>query len=157
MRLAVTEGDLRLSIFLFLCCLLIVSPRQLRQRTAQSSAPLPPPAAVTIGLNNVRQLRFLVEYTPTARLKRGERHLRQIEDGDPVVLKIKNPREGEPAWAVGEVRFEPGKIVLVSHRPASTRRAFGMRDVIMLGRVETVTRSIYDGPFYKTRTELTDE
>jgi len=89
-----------------------------------------------------------INYEPTARIKR-RKHVRQIRSGDLIVLKVKKPREGEPEALVGEVRFEPGKVVLVSHQPGQTRRAFSVRDVIVLGRVEGVSRRIQWRTFYR--------
>jgi hypothetical protein len=88
-----------------------------------------------------------VQYEPAGRIKRN-RHARQIEAGDLIVLKVKKPREGEPEIVIGEARFEPGKVVLVSHQPGLTRRAFDVRAVLLLGRVEQVWRSIPSRTFH---------
>jgi hypothetical protein len=88
-----------------------------------------------------------VHYEKTARIKRNK-CARQIGSGDLVVLKVKKPREGAPDVLIGEVRFEPGKVVLVSHQPGQARRAFDKRAVLLVGRVDQVVRAPRR-PFYE--------
>lgn len=87
-----------------------------------------------------------IKYESAASIAR-RKHSPQIDSGDPIVLKVKRPREGEPEVLFGEVRFEPGKVVLVSHQPGRERRAFNVRDVIVLGRIEQVWRCVRR-PYY---------
>jgi hypothetical protein len=88
-----------------------------------------------------------VHFEKTARIKRNK-YERQIGNGDLVVLKVKRPREGEPDVLIGEVRFEPGKVVLVSHQQGQARRAFDKRAVLLVGRVDKVVRAPRR-PFYE--------
>ncbi|HEX8503707.1 MAG TPA: hypothetical protein VF659_24190 [Pyrinomonadaceae bacterium] len=88
-----------------------------------------------------------IQYETAARIK-GNRHARQIQSGDLIVLQVRKPRAGEPDVLIGEARFEPGKVVLVSHVPGRERRAFDVRAVLVLGRVTQVWRRVYIRPHY---------